>query len=303
MQLAKRWLSLVTGLAALSSCEESLPPRIDPSSILPSDFLETTFSFSAGNVVFAGDTFPAAGGIFWVTAKNLYDEVLQARSDIQLDIDYHLLNFAAPMEQVHGDSNNLINRYNFNGKYFMHQKGLLTIEPESTATFIISLDHKGDQWWNLGNPSVIPGNNGGIFTDQMEFSASGTISLFKGYAPVPLDQISGTFLYQFLNAQLPLYANSLMISVNNEGLVQFEWVQLEIPFNAERFIGFRVQRAVTDTHLDYVVVSDGIASSPFLDNPPQGTWYYRLAQVAKRGPWNSVIAITAYSDGLRIDVP
>lgn len=314
--MVKRWLSIVAGLAVFFACEESLPPRIDPSSIHPSDFLETTFSFAEGNVVFVRDTFPAAGGVFWITAKNLHDEVLQARSDIQLDIDYYLLNRAAPVEHVHGDSNNLINRYNFNGGYFMHQKNLLTIEPESTATFIISMDHKGAQWWDLGNPSVIPGNNGGVFTDQLEFSASGTLSLFKGYDPIPLDKISGAFLYQFLDTQSPLYAGSLTIRLNDQGLVELEWVKLSILFQPE-FLGFKVQKSPSDEHSRYADISNGLVPPAPPPPPPDttthytftdvgtlpGTWYYRLAQVKITGPCNSVIAITAYSDPLRIDVP
>jgi len=314
VQLTKRWLS-IAGLSALFACEESLPPRIDPSSLLPSDFLETTFRFAEGNVVFFRDTFPAAGGVFWITAKNLHDEVLQARADIQLDIDYSLTNRAAPMQHVHGDSNNLINRYNFNGDYFMHQKGLLTIEPESTATFIILMDHKGDQWWDLGNPSVIPGNNGGVFTDQLEFSASGALSLFKGYDPIPLDKITGAFLYQFLGAESPLYAGSLTIRLNDQGLVELEWINLLIQFQPE--FGFKVQKSPSEEHNQYEDISNGLV--PPAPPPPlpdttthyaftdfgtvPGTWYYRLAQVEITGPCNSVIAITAYSDGLRIDVP
>jgi hypothetical protein len=165
--------------------------------------------------------------------------------------------------------------------------------------------HKGPEWWNLGNPTVIPGNPGGVFTDRLEFSASATLSLFEGYPPIRLNDISEAFQYQFCCSPqgYPLYADSLVLTVNDTGLVTFAWRQQQHPYPPTTFVGYRVQRSGTDNHSEYATISDREVLSPFYDTPSSGTWYYRLALVLRIGPCSSVVAIVSYSEGLRVEIP
>ena len=82
--------SVVMFLTVLPACEESLPPRIHPSSIDPEGFLEESFSSESGVVLYtAGDTVSrSTAGTLYLDVRNIHDEVLSGTEDITIDVEY-----------------------------------------------------------------------------------------------------------------------------------------------------------------------------------------------------------------------
>jgi len=303
-------LATILYLAALS-CDEALLPRVHPLSIDPEEFLELTFSAPSGLITFY-EGIPTVGGagIFELSVRNLHDEVLQGQADIQIDIDYWSFRDGNTFRHAHGDSNNLRNYYNFNGGHFLLNEGLLTIEPDSIARFVVAIDHLREQIWTLLDPQIHPGDPV-LTTGEIDFTAKGTISLFKNYPPLNTDEINFWISYSFIELPQPNLIHEMRVYLDSLGLVHVDWKAYG---NPPTLVEFRVQKSLVNLNTDYETIAGGIlpatgghwdtTSYSFSDQSTiTGAWFYRVAQVEKVGPDGLVIGITGYSDIDSILVP
>ncbi len=266
-------------LTVNTGCDESLPPRDDPT-----DFLETTLTGESGTVVLNGDLslVTERPGGFMVAARNLYDEVLQAEEAISIDISFHVPGNPSAGGTAHGDRNQLIDRS-------MIQGNLLTVEPDSSAAFFIQWDHAGPALWEQTGLSFYtqPGN-------PMDFSwfesgpitleAEGTARMFKGVAPAELDGTQLTIRYTIFvgDPQEAEVSNFLALYDQNLGLVRLSW-QTHSEVNNH---GFKIERGVSPTDFPVVypdlIPGQGTVSDTtyytFLDSldTSPGLRYYRL---------------------------
>ncbi|MEK9136604.1 MAG: hypothetical protein AAB393_05730, partial [Bacteroidota bacterium] len=123
-------------------CDETLPPRDEPQ-----QFLETRVHAIEGVAVFRNDVLESLNGTFFITVKNIYSEVLQAEEYIRGDVEVWLRDLPAQRAVVRATKRDLTNQSMVFGD-------LLTIGPDSTASFIKRWDHRtseGRPFWEFVN--------------------------------------------------------------------------------------------------------------------------------------------------------
>ncbi len=214
---------------------------------------------------------------------NLYDEVLQAEEDISIDGTLTRAGIPGTVATAHGGRDQLLDLS------LIQAGNLLTIEPESSAVFLIQWNHAEAALWEQtqmtfhtqpGNPSDFSWFESGTIT----LNAEGTAQLFEGVAPVQLAPTQFAISYTIwvgdpmevqVDNFIPVYNTSL-------GMVRLQW---QTPFEVNNY-GFMVERGVSPTEFP-VVYNDFIAGQGttfdttyyfFLDSMDHspGLRYYRL---------------------------
>lgn len=319
----RRCAAITISIVLLSSCEESLPPRNDTRYADPKEVLEVSFDVYEGVVVFLNrdSTANSNGGIVSLAVKNAHDEVLSGTEEISIDITFSLEDFpAAGTANIHGDRNNLINRFNFQGDVFMLDGDILTIHPDSSARFLIVWDHIQARFWDYGNPVYV--GQGYVVTDSLQVVAQASIRLYEQQViPLLTEQIRFKIFYFFAE----VYPNSIASIdeiegwADSSGAVNLSWV-----VNCENAIcenpaalGWEVQKSIaangtyqslpdvfipTTASLYQREIVDTTLTYLFIDSlAVPGIWYYRLALLENLflvGP----IAV-GYSPPVRVEVP
>jgi hypothetical protein len=294
----------------LCGCEELFAPRFDPLDVDPKEFLKHTLNALEGTVVYEeGDTITASiAGTFSLNVKNLHDEVLSAEEGISIDFDLYPADDPALLARVHGNRNNLLNPFNSQGNMFMLDGNILTIHPDSSAKFLVQINHTRERFWKLRNAVWIPFV--GVRVDSMRFIAKGSVRLFKQQRiPLLTDQIRFTISYLFRARGLRSVTriDSLRGWVDSMGLVHVGW---QTPFETNFVYGFRIQKSFFPTH-SFATVPDGFVrdlgspadttSYEFIDyDATPGIRYYRLAQLEDFG---LVQAEVRFSQAVRVEIP
>jgi len=277
----------------LSCCDESLPPRIDPRTLDPADYLEISVQPVSGLVFYQfGDTLPqSAAGNVYLTVKNLHDEVMSGPEAISIDIQYHGLNFPTDTAKAHGDSDNLLNPYNLQGNIFMLENEILTIHPDSVARFLIVWNHTEERFWQYANAMYLgrtcpnPPCDDYIVTSELDLECTATIRLFTNQEILlhtqPVRLTVSYFFDVASSADITLLGHVGAV-VNPEGNVVVSWTtryrtdvyRFLVQKSIQRDGGFHT---ILGGELSQVGTPTDTVSYSVVDVETQsGGWWYRI---------------------------
>jgi hypothetical protein len=218
-----------------------------------------------------------------VSAKNLYDEVLQAEESISIDLTIRLAGTSPVAATAHGSRDQILD------PTMIQYGNLLTIEPESSAVFFIQWDHAGAALWNQtglmfyrqpGNPEDFCWFESGLIT----LEAEGTAQLFNGVAPLQLEKTVFVISYTiFVGDPQEVQVDSFLALYDQGlGMVRLQW---QTPYEVNNF-GFRVERGTSPDDFPYVygnfiggqgtVYDTTYYSFPDSTDLAPGLHYYRL---------------------------
>jgi hypothetical protein len=188
-------LLLLTSFA-LSSCDESLPPRKTPSQLLKAQLGRTD-----STVAIYGDPdsdtrqiIGSAGSIL-IFVTNEHDEILQGDFDREGWIDIRLDMLAASGA----------NRLDVTSFYPLNPQqvsnGVLTLHPGETLTLQAQWNHQtggGKPFWLLGSRTLVVPSVGYSYyeTQPMTFVARGDVQVFKQTAPLQTPEFHFTLVYR-----------------------------------------------------------------------------------------------------------
>jgi hypothetical protein len=208
--------------SALIGCEESLPPREPPRTVLQPSLTVTR----PGEVVLRDSVLQGTGGAFLATVKNIYDDVLQDSGRIRLKLDITMLNqpkdaivtagpggpaalsagaarvrTVAYTAHVEADEEYLLNWREYKG-------GILTLGIDTSAVIQRQWDHKtseGIPFWSLVNlyPMATPGGEGYLLSDTIRYRVEGTVQIFKVVQPQVLPARDVWMVYKIFENALP----------------------------------------------------------------------------------------------------
>ena len=313
-RLSVAFLSLISVLG----CEESLPPRIDPRNIDPASVLELSSEAVGGVVRFEprDSVSRSDAGTVILVVKNIHDEVLSGQEGISIDMKFWLKDFPiAETLRVQGDRDNLINPFNFQGNVFMLDGDVLTIDPDSSAIFLVGLEHTKARFWEFGNPTYVvdpcgfPPCDERVVTEPLEVVASGSVRLFANQeVPLVTSQIGFSVFYFFITGhQSTVIIDSLEGSFEASGAVTIHW-RTTYEYHV---LGFKIEKSIFQdsgftTVTESLIPAEGgsadTATYVFTDfQPESGAWYYRAAVVEDlfiAGPF----AVT-FSEPVLVEVP
>jgi len=185
-------LILTTWTLGILGCEESLPPREEPSR-----FLEADLNAFSGVVVFR-DSIPVTNaGSFFLTLKNIYDDVLQEEAFVQATINVALMDEPDQRAVVRADQNNLLN-------YWILRFNMVTLEPGTEAQFLKQWNHRtvdGIPFWEYVRLTQKFTDRGEPYleSEPMNFVAQGKVQIFKNVPPEPTRQIEFTLTYHIFD--------------------------------------------------------------------------------------------------------
>jgi hypothetical protein len=215
-----RGLLVLTAVAcALLGCDESLPPREPPRTVLQPSLTVTR----PGDVILRDSVLQGSGGSFLAAVKNIYDEVLQDSGRIRLKLDITMLTppkdtvllsprampRVAPsrvrtvthVAHVEADEQYLVN-------WREYQKGILTLGIDTSAVILRQWDHKtseGIPFWSLVNlyPMATPGGEPYLLSDTVRYRVEGTVQVFKVVQPQVLPAREVWMVYKIFENALP----------------------------------------------------------------------------------------------------
>ncbi len=135
-----RTVLLLCGALTLWSCDESLPPRVDPEVVLvPSMAL-------SGNIIRVEEGTVTSGGNLVLSMRNVYDEVLSENSLLRANVILRLREYPDSVRTLVYGYSDLLTQGVLVGK-------TLTLAVQGTAEFVQPWDHRtpaGTAWWELG---------------------------------------------------------------------------------------------------------------------------------------------------------
>ena len=180
---------LVLLCAVSLTCDESLPPRGDPQSIL-----QASLSVVEGVVMVQPDGNPSNAGVFTLTVRNMYNEVLQADALLEGQIEVWLKDDPARRTVVQLNRSDLANSQ-------IASLNVTTLRPDSPAVFVKQWSHMtmdGRPMWAGARLHPRVTNHGVKYceSEPVSFVAGGTMRLFKNVAGVKTDQIRFALIYQ-----------------------------------------------------------------------------------------------------------
>ncbi len=184
-----RFLGIILSGLLFVSCDESLPPRNEPTK-----FLEASYFVTSGAVEVRDSTPTGLVGAISVSVKNVYDEVLQSEEFAQAELDVWMLDAPGRRGKVVATSRNLTDQSLVSGRQ-------LTLRPNVTALFLKQWEHatvEGKHFWEFVNSHfvAVPNSNGYWESAPVRLVASGRVQLFKDRAPELLPQIQFTLIYR-----------------------------------------------------------------------------------------------------------
>ena len=177
--LAYKWSSSVSVIVAFvllaSGCDESLPPRSDPTNILqasidmPLEYVELK----------DGMLIPYSGRLS-ASIKNTYTEVLQQKADIKVSISIWMATAPENHATVVLTHTSLANPPLYGGQ--------LTLLPHDSAHFVTVWNQyadSGEPFWRLVPLSwkVGPGGEAYQQSEPVEFVAQASIQVFENVQP------------------------------------------------------------------------------------------------------------------------
>lgn len=219
LRLGRCLLVLSVAASALMGCDESLPPREPPRTVLQPSLTVTR----PGDVILRDSVLQGSGGSFLAAVKNIYDEVLQDSGRIRLELDITLMNppkNAALLAARAGLSAGPFRARTFahtahveaNEEYLLnwreYQKGILTLGIDTSAVILRQWDHKtseGIPFWSLVNlsPAATPGGEPYLMSDTVRYRVEGTVQVFKVVQPQVLPAREVWMVYKIFENALP----------------------------------------------------------------------------------------------------
>lgn len=180
---------IAASIASIAGCEETLPPRDEPKK-----FVQASYLVSEGVVEIRDSVVQNSAGIFLVSVKNVYAEVLQDEEFARGEINIWLRDQPDQRGTTVATKRDLTNQSLVIG-------GLFTLRPSETATFLKQWSHKttsGRWFWEFVRltPKVTPRGERYMESDSVRFIAAGRVQLFKTRAPEILPSIQFTLVYR-----------------------------------------------------------------------------------------------------------
>jgi hypothetical protein len=173
-------------------CEESLPLREEPVEFLRADIYMLT-----GVVVFRNHVAVTVAGSFFLTVKNLHDEVLQARALVKADIDVAMRDMSANRALVHANKDNLHNSW-------ILQSNQITLGPDTAAQLIKQWDHRtadGIPFWEFVPLTQKFTARGEPFleSEPVNFVAKAEVQVFENVPSEKTEQIEFSLIYNIFD--------------------------------------------------------------------------------------------------------
>jgi hypothetical protein len=221
-RLGRRLLVWAALAGVLIGCEESLPPKEPPRTVLQPSLTV----MRPADVILRDSVLQGVGGAFLAAVKNVYDEVLQDSGRIRLNLDITMLNqpkdtvlMAGPNSpamyragasrartvahtvHVEADEEYLLN-------WREYKRGILTLGIDTSAVIQRQWDHKtseGIPFWSLVNlyPMATPGGEPYLLSDTIRYRVEGTVQVFKVVQPQVLPAREVWMVYKIFENALP----------------------------------------------------------------------------------------------------
>jgi hypothetical protein len=180
-------LIIVSCLLFSSACDESLPPRSEPSQVVeasvaaPYSYIQVQDGVPIGN-----------DGYLTASLTNVYDDVLQKEARIQGTIDVWIANSPETRRTILLSSAGLVHP-SLDGKF-------LTLKPGEAARVLAAWDQRTDQgvpFWNYVHRTHIENATNDYYdTDPIEFVAQASIQVFANVQPRTSPAIHYTTMYR-----------------------------------------------------------------------------------------------------------
>ncbi len=172
----------------LLSCDEQLPTREDPPSILLS-----SFSIEPGPAVLEDSTNSGRGGIINMDVTNIYDEVLQDTAMIRGTLELWMRTDPTKRATVTFDERAL---QNISSLF----RGILTIRVNEKIFFVHQWSQRtdeGEYFWRYVPVTLKVDGQGNQYleSDTLYMAASASIQVFKKVQPIKLPEIHYSMFY------------------------------------------------------------------------------------------------------------
>jgi len=214
---------LAAAMLASSGCDEALPPREPPRTVLQ----QSLEALRPGEVIIRDSVAQGEGGAFRARVRNVYDEVLQDSARIRLKLDIVMLNgpavdsvrrsvfgagatstpagehgtTAAARAHIEADEEDLENWREL-------QRGILTLGLDTAAVIRKQWSHRtteGLPFWSLvklhraytmsGEPYFV--------SDTVRYRVQGTVQVFKVVQPLSLPARDVSMVYKIFSSAAP----------------------------------------------------------------------------------------------------
>jgi len=177
----------LSGLLLLS-CDEQLPSREDPPSVLI-----PTISIEPGPAILEDSVNSGRGGIVNMDVTNIYDEVLQDTAKIRGTLEIWMRTDPTKRATVTFDERAL---QNISSLF----RGVLTIRVNERIFFVHQWSHRtdeGEYFWRYVplTPKVDSQGNEYLESDTLYMAARASIQVFKKVQPIQLPEIHYTMFY------------------------------------------------------------------------------------------------------------
>lgn len=185
-------LAIVVWALVLPGCDESLPPRSDPTNILQAALVPPS-----GFIVIKDGMPVAYAGLFGASIKNIYTEALQKDADIQVLITVWL--------EKSSDAHRTIRLTASSLTYPILTGNLITLLPQDSARFVGWWDQRTDDgvpFWSFGPLTSKAGANGETYleSEPIGFVAQVSIQVFKNVQPRTCSPIHYTSTYRLFSS-------------------------------------------------------------------------------------------------------
>ena len=184
-------VALAVSVVSLS-CEETLPLREEPTRFLEADMAALT-----GVVIFRNDVAVTVAGSFFLTVKNLHDEVLQERALVEADIDVAMRNTPTNRVVVHADKDDLVNSW-------ILQANKITLAPDMAVQLIKQWDHRtvnGIPFWEYVRLTQKFTAHGEPYleSEPVNFVAKAEVQVFENVPREKTRQIEFSLIYNIFD--------------------------------------------------------------------------------------------------------
>jgi hypothetical protein len=190
--LAYKWnssvLAIVSCVLLLSGCDESLPPRSDPTDILHASVAPPHEMIEMQDGVPIRDA-----GELIASLKNVYTEVLQKEANVEATLTIWMAKRSDVHRTIHLTVQNMA--------YPVVVRKMLTLVPKDSARFVVWWDQRTDEgvpFWHYVSLTPKTGLNGQSYqdSDPIEFVAQASIQVFQNVQPRTSPPIHYTSTYR-----------------------------------------------------------------------------------------------------------
>jgi len=215
---------LAVAMLAFPGCDEALPPREPPRTVLQ----QSLEALRPLEVIIRDSVAQGEGGAFRARVRNIYDEVLQDSARVRLRLDILMLNeppsvflrknpfqpggvvksrantsiATDPHAYIEADEEYLENWRELRG-------GVLTLGVDTAASIRRQWSHRTDEgipFWTLVKLYQAYTRSGEpyLLSDTIRYSVQGTVQVFKVVQPLPLPVREVRMVYKIFSTSLPL---------------------------------------------------------------------------------------------------